>query len=320
MLKNFLKKAFISLLILIMIPSYVFAVSGKVTGTNVRIREKASSKSPEVSVATKGEKVDVIGEEDNWYQVKFENVTGYISKDYVDTDYKSTTSNFNEISTENEGNSNSDNELKVENETNTNTETPKDNTDVSVNSNNSDSSKTLVEDSSQISSTETDSDNINEKQSQTIKVEENQEVIFDHDVNLKYLPNFSSRDSALITSGSTYLIKACLNNWAKVSNDTNSGWVLLKDIPITDTTNAEDTENVSNIVNNETSSTDVSLNKKGKVNVDSARIRKKPDGEVLDSLSKGTEVIILSEENDWYKISTSDYNSCYIAKRLITEL
>lgn len=74
-----------------LISNISLAATGTVTGGEVNIRERADSKALEVSVAKKGEKVEVIGEEGNWYHIKFENVTGYISKDYVDTDYAGST-------------------------------------------------------------------------------------------------------------------------------------------------------------------------------------------------------------------------------------
>ena len=46
-------------LVLVLLSSSVLAVTGKVTGNTVRIREKASSNSAEISAATKGEVVEV---------------------------------------------------------------------------------------------------------------------------------------------------------------------------------------------------------------------------------------------------------------------
>ena len=58
---------------------------------------------------------------------------------------------------------------------------------------------------------------------------------------------------------------------------------------------------------------------KGTINVDSAIIRREPNGEILDSFKRGTEVTILGEKDDWYNISVGEYNNCYIAKRLVKE-
>ena len=268
-------------LVLVLLSSSVLAVTGKVTGNTVRIREKASSNSAEISVATKGEVVEIIGEEGNWYHIKFEKVTGYISKDYVDTEYTSEDSSTITSEPANEVTPEPEPEKKPEPETTDPTPT------------------TEPEPVTTVGATP----NI-----------ENQTVTLEQDVNLRYLPNFSSRVHHIATSGSTYTVKESLNNWVKLVNETNSGWVLknalgeIETIPV-DTTPPENTE----------TQTPVAEGKKGTVNVDSARIRKTPNGEVLDSISKGTEVTILSEEDDWYKINTGKYENCYIAKRLVTE-
>ena len=287
MLRDVLKTLSIIVLMMILLTSSVFAVTGTVTGSTVRIREGASSNSPEVSAAKKGEKVEIIGEEGNWYHVKFETKTGYISKDYVDTDYTS------------------DNAAVV-------TEQPEPTSEIT------EESDTVVADESG-----NGDENIKSEEPEIVvdekNYEENQVITFYNDSQLRYLPNYYSRIRATISAGSSYTVVDSLNNWVKVSNEENTGWVLKTTL---------DGENITPVVNNEeqtpsevADSNNIDTNvQKGKVNVDSARIRKSPNGDPLDSLSNGTEVTILGEEDGWYKIKTDKYESCYIAKRLITEM
>lgn len=275
----------------VLLSQSVLAASGKVTGNNVRIREKADSKAPEISVATKGETVEVIGEEGNWYQVNFENVTGYISKDYVDTDYaENSQAAVTEIPTEPET---PPQEPVEENPTE---EIP----------------EVVSEEPSQEPEVTVNSAEIQD-------YVENQTVTFEQDTALRYLPNFSSRTSGIASSSATYTVKASLNNWIKVVNDTNSGWVLKTSVQenTTDVIPQEPTPDPSEPEPTPDTSASVS---KGKTNVDSARIRQEPDGAVIDTLDEGTEVTILGEENGWYQISVGEYNGCYIAKRLVTEI
>ena len=292
MVKKGLRVATLMLVILALLTSSVLAVTGTVTGSTVRIREKASSNSPEVSAATKGEKVEIIGEEGNWYQVKFEKVTGYISKDYVDTDEAVTTTTTPEPEPEPAA---PEPESPVVEEPEP--EQPEQAQEPEV-----------PETTEPVTTVETPN------------YEESQIITFEHDTNLRYLPTFSSRVNGTATSGATYTVKASLNNWVKVVNETGSGWVLKNAIEgsVVDTpvTPSVDENNAPSL--DETPNTEVEVSK-GKVNVDSARIRKSPDGEILESLKQGTEVTILGEEDGWYRISTEKYESCYIAKRLITE-
>ena len=74
---------------------------------------------------------------------------------------------------------------------------------------------------------------------------------------------------------------------------------------------------VSNEVSNEgTSSSNVG--KKGVVNVDTAKVREKPDGKMVGLVDLDDKVEILAEEGDWYKVNVDEYKNCYIAKRLVT--
>lgn len=296
MVKKVLKVVLVIVLMAVLFSSSVLAVTGKVTGSIVRIREKASSNSQEISVATKGETVDVIGEEGDWYKVTFEKVTGYMSKEFVDTEYSSGTTTTAEPETPvTEPVTEPANEV---------VETP---------------SEEPVETPAQETPVETVETVATPVQTQTYT--ENQTVTFAQDTNLRYLPSFTSRVQSAVASGSTYTVKASLNNWVKVENETSSGWVLKNAIEgSVEPATTEDNTNSQDTTSSDTTTTEPAATAKGRVNVDSARIRKSPNGEVLDSLKQGTEVTILGEEGDWYQIRTADYDSCYIAKRLITEI
>ncbi len=57
---------------------------GKVTGSIVNIRSGAGSSYGKVDQAKKGEKVYILGINNGWYKVIFENSIGYLRSDYVD--------------------------------------------------------------------------------------------------------------------------------------------------------------------------------------------------------------------------------------------
>ena len=95
-LKNKVLVIILIVAIILIVPmNYSIATTGKILAESARVRKEASSNSEVISVATKGEKVDVIGEENGWYKVKFEDVTGYIRSDLVDTEYTNSSSNSN---------------------------------------------------------------------------------------------------------------------------------------------------------------------------------------------------------------------------------
>ena len=62
-----------------------FAVTGKITVETVRVREEATTESKTLVMGNLGEEVEVIGQEGDWYKVKYNEQEGYIYKDYVET-------------------------------------------------------------------------------------------------------------------------------------------------------------------------------------------------------------------------------------------
>lgn len=333
-----IKKILISsILVSSLFVNSVFATTGKVTGNIVRIREKADVKSPEVSVATKNETVEIIGEEGNWYKVNFEKVTGYISKDYVEANY-SPSNNTNTSAQENTSNLTAQNQEVSNNTSNTtnpeNTVTTNniDNTDNSNNENKTDNVDNTT--SSEENNKEENQENTQDTSTNVPNYEKNQTVTFEEETDLKFLPSFTSRVSEKTSKNSTYTIELILNNWVKVSDGSTSGWVLKTSINGTDNNSSSEnnssesgettdkpaeTENQNQPDVSSEQKPETETVKKGTVNVPSAKIRKEPDGTPLSAIKEGTEVTILGEENDWYHISVGEYDSCYIAKRLITE-
>lgn len=61
----------------------VKAAKVKVTTDSLNLREKASTSSDVLVAISENEECEVIGEEEEWYKVKYEEYTGYVSKEYV---------------------------------------------------------------------------------------------------------------------------------------------------------------------------------------------------------------------------------------------
>ena len=172
-------------IILILLTTSVFAVTGKVTGSKVRIREKADIKSIEVSVAKKDEIVNVIGEEGDWYKVQFENVTGYMSKEYVDTDYKA-------------GDQDKEPDLTPSTTPNDQEQTPEPETPTTQIDNPPETDE-ISDNVTPETPAETETPAENETPSdvtennETEDLGKNQKVTFESETDLRYLPNFTSR-------------------------------------------------------------------------------------------------------------------------------
>ena len=66
-----------------LIISPVFATTGVVTAQTVRVRKAASTEAEILKRAYKDQKIEIIGEEGEWYKVTYDGVEGYISKTYL---------------------------------------------------------------------------------------------------------------------------------------------------------------------------------------------------------------------------------------------
>lgn len=100
-MKNLRKIAFIFVVSTIILS--VFNLSNAETGivdtTAVRIREKASTDSEILTKGYEGEKVEIIGEEGEWYKLKINGKTGYARKDLIKKETSQSTEQNENVST-----------------------------------------------------------------------------------------------------------------------------------------------------------------------------------------------------------------------------
>lgn len=59
---------------------------GTVNGNNVNIRQSASTSSKSLGKLNKGVRVEILSSTNGWYRIKWGNITGYISAQYVTKD------------------------------------------------------------------------------------------------------------------------------------------------------------------------------------------------------------------------------------------
>ena len=79
--------------------------------TNIRVRKEASSSSFVLGYLLNNQSINIIGKEGNWYKIKFNGSTGYVSSDYV----KITNGNSNNGSSNESSNGNNSNIESVSN-------------------------------------------------------------------------------------------------------------------------------------------------------------------------------------------------------------
>ena len=113
-MKQILRKTLIVLLYLglITISTKVYATTGKIEKDTVRVRKEATTDSEIITLVSIGDKVEILSEDGEWYQIKFEEKTGYVRKDMLTVEEEKTEET--NISEENEVNENKQEETTTE--------------------------------------------------------------------------------------------------------------------------------------------------------------------------------------------------------------
>ena len=273
-----------------------FATNGSVNTPAARIREKASTDSEIITKVYEGDEVEILGEEGDWYQVKVNGKTGYVSKSLINISTSTnTTSNTASNSTINNTTTNSVSTY--------NTEEPK-NTELQ-NIINKDTVLKLLP---------------NFASNELRVLTRNTEVKIEKEINNWVKISLDDNSIGWILKNNISHTKVeqestepeentnTINDTTKTTTDNNT--------TENNTTKVEDTSN-----NTTTETTTSNLNNvKGKVNVETANVREKASksSNIIERLDEGDEVTIVEEEGDWYKITSSKVSSGYISKSLIT--
>ena len=270
-----------------------FAMTGEVVVSATRIREEANTSSGIVDTIYKDDKVEIIGDSGEWYQVSYKGNNGFIKKDF----------------------------LKVVNEE----ENP-----------NQEASATPSADNTNVVNSGT--------ATETTSSIEREKISLLNNIELRNAPSIISQKFVTIGAGTQIEKLAEIGNWLQVTDGINIGWVTeqriqsplvpAETVPATETPETteqvkteettekkEDSENKETATDNtvsEKETTDVNLNKKGIVIVETANVREKAskESEVIDTLDEDDIVTIQSEEGEWYKIVKGNISG-FVNKKLI---
>ncbi len=141
------------------------------------------------------------------------------------------------------------------------------------------------------------------------------------EVTIKILPSINSTNIGKIDKDIEFTVLEIINDWCHVETATLSGWVrvsIVEKSVATEETAEETAEETENTETQEEEKEETAT-KKGYVNVESVNVRaeKSTSSEKIDSLTKNTEVLILAEEDGWYKVKVNNITG-YISKRYIS--
>ena len=308
----------VTLFSLVIYSSIVKAATNlKVTADTLNLREKASTSSDILTLLSKGDTLELVEEDGDWYKVKFDKYTGYVSKEYakkVETDAEKD-NNESSTSTMEKENTEKNDSSKVENNNKTSNVG-------SVEIVGKISKKTALKILPLIYSS--DIDTLNKNEQVTILSEINGWSY----IQTETLTGWVRTDS----------IEGRKTNTSNTVVDTDNNVETTNQTDITDTNdedennNSEDAYNtVNNNTDNETSNnassntdtdntSDANHTKKTMyINDSFVNVRKGPStsSEKLMTLELNTKLTVIGESGDWYKVSTS-MGDAYVLKELLS--
>lgn len=222
---NKILKIFLVAIIIVSIQGVtIAATTGTVNVDTVRVRKKPTTDSAIVELVSIGDKITIIGEEDNWYKVKVNGIEGYIRSDLltvkgeVTTTEKPTDNNDTSEETPNEVEKPNENNGEVSGEE---ISSEKDNNNGETSNENPTENLPTEGNKIQIS-----------KQDKTISVIKEaslsvgQKLQLSEDVKIKILPLANSSNIAKLEANTEVTVLEVINSWCRVETlEGVCGWV-----------------------------------------------------------------------------------------------
>ena len=297
-IKSIIFMAIIAMASLLFINISFAANTGKVIVETAKLREQANTDSKVLELASQGDEVEILSEENEWYKIKYKNITGYLRKDLVQVDNKeaaNTTNNKNETTNEASENTN-------------------ENTITNTTENNVTSENTATEK--------------NDEQNET-EIVKNEKYKIVENVKIKVIPLISSIELEEVQKDAEVEVVEILDDWVKVKTSSEKeGWIRKEKLTTiqTETANTENTTNETTEQPTTEQTTQqpetiqqTNTTKTMYVNTQTANLRQKADktSQVIKQLSQSTKVTVMSTDNGWAYVDVNGTKG-YIAENLLT--
>ena len=297
-IKSIIFMAIIAMASLLFINISFAANTGKVIVETAKLREQANTDSKVLELASQGDEVEILSEENEWYKIKYKNITGYLRKDLVQVDNKeaaNTTNNKNETTNEASENTN-------------------ENTITNTTENNVTSENTATEK--------------NDEQNET-EIVKNEKYKIVENIKIKVIPLISSIELEEVQKDAEVEVVEILDNWVKVKTSSEKeGWIRKEKLTTiqTETANTENTTNetteqptTEQTTQQPETTQQTNTTKTMYVNTQTANLRQKADktSQVIKQLSQSTKVTVMSTDNGWAYVDVNGTKG-YIAESLLT--
>ena len=286
--------AIMSIVILLAISVVSSAATVKITADFINVRKEASTSSKVIATLSKDVECEYLGEEGEWYKVKYQRYTGYVSKEYSKLIGEKPEATEE---TEDTNNAQTNNVETSDNTVSQNTEVGSENQE-----NNS--------------AENTDGEN-NINQEETNISEETAELQykkFNKNTNIRILPLIYSSNIGQAKKGEEVLILTETTGWSYVQTDEISGWVR------TDTLGEASKQDTTKTKVEEKEPTSENTERTGYISENNVNIRSGAGTSysVIRVLKLNTEVTIISEKNNWAEIEVGNTKG-YVSKDYVSD-
>lgn len=295
------KKKLLIILIIIAILSVMTVISnaatnGVITGETVKLRKAPSLDAGLVTLLSVDNKVEVLGKEGDWYQIKYKEYQGYVYADYIDVEGEvvDNTATTNQVTNNTVDNTVNSVVNAVSNET-----IPQEN----VVTNNT------------VTNTTADTTN-SEIQNNIIGTSQK----LSEDYELKILPLINAETVQTLVEDTTVTVDDEVNGWAFISTDTVSGWIRADKLTAEEV-KQNSPEQTKNAEQEEETPATTPEKQTGYISASSVNVRSSAStsANIVTTLTRNTAVTIEGKENGWTKITTNAGVSGYVSSEYISD-
>ena len=298
---------------LVLVGTKAYATTGKAINDTTRIRKKANTTSEVVAVMTKGEKIEILSEEDGWYKVKYKEsdntITGYVRNDLLNVEDEKKQEETKKD--EKEETQTEEKEVQQEQEIEKKEE---------VDSNND---ETKVEETTEQENTSTDEQTIEQESKQEVEKEEvvfkeNEKLQLKSETDVQLLPLIFSCKTGKISANTQVTVLEVVGNWARIESDDQEGWIPTVKLEKNQEQNKQETKTEEK--KEEEKKEEKADNNTTKMYVSTVtlnlREKAKTSAKVVTQLNLNDEVTILEVvDNTWSKVKAKGYEGEYLSEK-----
>ena len=264
--------------------------------TGLLIRDNPSTNAKTLDSLLNGASVEVLGEEGNYYKVKYQDITGYVTKSYVNVDGE--VPKTEETKTEEK--------KEEEKQPETKTEEKKEEKQPETKTENTTENK--VENATTTTTT-----------TETKTTSSFEAKLLDT-AKVYVLPLVNTSKLGELEKDKEVTVISKTGNWCYIQTDSISGWIFTSRVEKVDTPVENKEEKKTEEKKEEKKEEKTSSNKKMYVAFEYCNVREgaTTDSAKVTSANHNTEVEILGKEGDWYKVNVNG-KSGYIREDQLSE-